>query len=246
MPEDRAGVQLYQLDNAGIAITSGDRLMLLDALHPGNRHYGGLSQEAMALVRALANGAKKPIPLLITHLHPDHAGEASIRAAADEMPLSVFTADPAILGWDLGAAEVTLLPLDEDIAIDEVRVRAMLLAHLRPERYNILHTALRLDVGGARVFVSGDGLMDERVYEHNARYIKGADLAVCLYSYAFTRHNLAFVREFIAPRKLVANHFPHPDLDLFDTLNRFKAFVNKENEGLNIIPLIKAGERIDI
>ncbi|MDD3571939.1 MAG: hypothetical protein PHP07_03185 [Eubacteriales bacterium] len=244
MPEDRAGVRLYQLDNAGFAIASGDRLMLVDALHPGARFYGGLSREALALVRALVKGAKKPIPLLITHLHADHAGEKAIRETADEIPLKVYSADPAILAWDLGEAEAALLPLDGDIDLGGARARAIPLPHLRPERYNILHTALRLDVGRASVFVTGDGLMDESIYGRNAPFIRGVDAAVCLYSYAFTRHNLAFVRGFIAPRILVANHFPRPDLDSFDTMNRFKVFLKKENEGMNIIPFMKVGDSL--
>lgn len=244
MPEDGTGIRLYQLDNAGFAVTSGDRLILVDALHSGARYYGGLSQEALALIRSLAKGARKPVPLLVTHLHADHAGEKAIRETADEMPLKVYTADPAILAWDLGAAEAAVLPLDGDTNLGDARVRAILLPHLRPERYNILHTALRLDVGGASVFVTGDGLMDESIYGRNAPFIRGVDAAVCLYSYAFTRHNLAFVRGFIAPRILVANHFPYPDLDSSDTMNRFKVFLKKENEGMNIIPFMKVGDSL--
>ncbi|MDD4080080.1 MAG: MBL fold metallo-hydrolase [Eubacteriales bacterium] len=246
MPEAGTKARLYQLDNAGFAIVSGNRLLLVDALHPGSRFYGGLSQEALALIRRLASGASKPVPLFITHLHADHAGEAAIRETATEIPLVVYTADPAILGWDLGAAEVTLLPLDEDAVIGDVLARAIALPHLRPERYNILHTALSLQVGGASVFVSGDGLLDERVYERNAPYIKGAGAAVCLYSYAFTRHNLAFAKAHIAPHILIANHFPHPDLDKFDTLTRFKAYIEKENEGMTIIPFSMAGDGVEI
>jgi len=237
---------LYQLDNAGFAIKTRDSLYLIDALHEGSKIYGGLSLRATALIRELAEGLSAPVRLVVTHLHPDHAGAGSIRRFAAETPLEVLAADPEILSWDLGKAQVRLMALSEDYYLGMDRVRPIPLPHVSPERFNILHTALRLDAGGVSVFVSGDGLMDAAIFERNARHIKNTDAAVCLYSYAFTRRNLAFTRAHIAPKTLVVNHFPLPERDEFDSLNRFKAFTARESEGLRILPFVQAGDRLDV
>ena len=139
-----------------------------------------------------------------------------------------------------------MLPLDANVFVGENRLRAIPLPHLSPQQFNILHTALRLDLGGASLFVSGDGLMDDHIFARHEALIKGVDAAVCLYSYAFTRRNLAFAKQYIDPVALVVNHFPDPDRDEHDSVNRFKAFSAKVNEGMRIIPFARVGDRLDV
>ncbi len=238
-------VSLYQLNNAGFAIRAENSLWLVDALHSGAKQYGGISAEALVLIRRLAQGLKEPVRLVATHLHPDHLGQQAVRSLAAEMPLEVYAADPDIKAMNLGAAGLTLLPLDASFYLGKDRVFAIPLPHLSPQQFNILHTALRLDIGGVSVFVSGDGLMDEHIYERHARLIQQVDVAVCLYSYAFTRRNLAFTKAHIDPGCLVVNHFPLPAYDAYDSVNRFISFTARENEGMRIIPFSQVGDRLD-
>ena len=239
-------VSLHQLNNAGFAIRTADSLWLVDALHDGAKQYGGVSPEALTLIRRLAAGVVQPVRLIITHLHPDHLSARAVRSFAAEMPLTVYTADPEIEALNLGRAEGELLPLDANVFVGENRLRAIPLPHLSPQQFNILHTALRLDLGGASLFVSGDGLMDDHIFARHEALIKGVDAAVCLYSYAFTRRNLAFAKQYIDPVALVVNHFPDPDRDEHDSVNRFKAFSAKVNEGMRIIPFARVGDRLDV
>ena len=239
-------VSLYQLNNAGFAIRTESSLWLVDALHSGAKQYGGISSEALVLIRRLARGLNEPVRLLVTHLHPDHLGQQAVRGFAAEMPLEVYAADPATQNMSLGIAKLTLLPLDANFFIGKDRVYTIPVPHLSPQQFNILHTALRLDIGGVSLFVSGDGLMDEHIFERHARLIKRVDAAVCLYSYAFTRRNLAFTKAHINPGILVVNHFPLPAFDEYDSVNRFIAFSARENEGMRIIPFSEAGDRLDM
>ncbi len=239
-------LSLYQLDNAGFAIKTPEGLWLVDALHEGAKQYGGTSQAALALIRRLAEGIKEPVRLLLTHLHQDHATAGAIRAFADSAPLLVYGADPALQGWDLGKAGLHLLPLEKEAAIGRDRLFSLPLPHLNPQQFNILHTVLCLNIQGKTLFVSGDGMMDERIYQRHQDRIRGVDAAVCLYSYAFTRRNLAFVKEHIAPGTLVVNHFPEAARDEFDSLNRFRAFVEKAGEGLSILPFARVGDKLDV
>lgn len=239
-------VSLYQLSNAGFAVKAPDSLWLVDALHDGAGQYEGTSPAALALIRRLAAEIRPPVRLLVTHLHPDHIGARAVRSLTAEMPLAVYAADPEILGMNLGPAEVALLPLDANHFIGKDRIRAMALPHLSPQQFNILHTALRVDIEGVSLFISGDGMMDERIYARNAAYIQAVDAAVCLYSYAFTRRNLAFVKAHIDPGELVVNHFPDPGQDAHDSLNRFKAFSLKENQGMRITPFARTGDSLSV
>jgi glyoxylase-like metal-dependent hydrolase (beta-lactamase superfamily II) len=239
-------VSLYQLNNAGFVARTAESLWLVDALHDGAKQYGGISPEALTLIRRLAVGINEPVKLLVTHLHPDHLSARAVRSFAAEMPLTVYTADPEIEEMNLGQAQVALLPLDEHVSVGADRVRAIPLPHLSPQRFNILHTALRLDLGRASLFVSGDGLMDGHIFQRHEALIKGVDAAVCLYSYAFTRHNLAFTKQYIDPKILVVNHFPAPERDEYDSINRFRAFSAKNNEGMRIIPFAQVGDRLDV
>lgn len=235
---------IYQLDNAGLAVRTSSELWLVDALHGGAKSYGGLTQDALALMGALARGAKMPVRLFLTHLHADHASADAIRLFAARHPLAVYAADPAIKDWDLGGAALHLLPLDSQVHLADNSVRTITLPHLSPQEHNILHTALRLDVDGSSLFLSGDGMMDEHVFERNAEHILGVNAAVCLYSYAFTRRNLAFVRTHICPGRLVVNHFPVAAADEHDTLGRFEHFVAKEGRELSIIPFAQVGDKL--
>lgn len=239
-------VSLYQLDNAGFAIKKPDSLWMVDALHQGYKQYNSTGPEALALIRRLAGETRPPVRLIITHLHPDHAGEEAIRAFAGSTPLAVYSADPEIRDWNLGGAELHLLPLDENFMIGGNSVRAIPVPHVSPERFNILHTALRLDVGGVSIFVSGDALTDARLFERSAPYIAGADAAVCLYAYAFTRRNLEFTGTYIRPRRLVVNHFPAPERDSFNTLARFADYTQKESLTMPVIPFVRVGDRLDL
>lgn len=205
----KSALSVVSLENAGVAIHAGDNLWLIDAFHESGEHYQETSYATIRIIRRLVlEHPGSHVHLILTHLHPDHADPSQMERYAQYHGLSVYTFDPAIREWDLRHCKVYLLPKDKDYAIQGDILRGISLPHLSPAQNPLPHAAVLLRLGNIRVFLSGDGALDEACYQHNFDHIHGSDLAICCYPYAFTRRGDSFTETYISPGQLILNHFP--------------------------------------
>lgn len=205
------------LANEGVLLRSGEQKVLIDALfraamEPYRNHEAAMRQ---TLEEAAGEFAGVDI-VLATHRHADHFDAAAVARHLAANPQAIFmgTAESA---EQVRAADPKVGPRVRGVS--ESGERVFQHAGITVRAYPLLHSGRKqwadpqslgfmLEIGGKRVFHSGDSEGTLANYQQHCADCGAPDAALVAYWYMMSGSNRAMLRDFLKPKRLIAIHVP--------------------------------------
>ena len=214
-------VEASYLANEGVLLRSGDRKVLVDALFRKTmapyRNHDSATLERLENAKGDFAGVDV---VLATHRHADHFDAQSVARHLQHNPGAIFivTAESA---EEVKASDPSLAPRVHGVSEhgpqvfehQGVKVRAYRLHHSgRKQWADPQSLGFMIEIGGKRVFHSGDSEGTPANYQERCSGCAEPDAAFVAYWYMMTGSNRTMLRDFLKPKRLIAIHVPPAEL----------------------------------
>jgi hypothetical protein len=189
--------------NAGVILTIGDIVLMIDALH-GEKMPGFSTVPPDVLSRVWNKFLiRTPTVILATHVHPDHVSAALWDEARLRWPACFFLSP----GCPLKGTIVLKEPWHH-ITCMGINIDTMRLPHEGSAYDTVVNYGYFLDVGGFTVLIPGDCAIDATPKISELIAGRHVDLALLNFPWVTLSEPRAFVQETIAPSHLALFHLP--------------------------------------
>lgn len=185
--------------NAGIIIETGQKTVLIDALHEEDGVYGGLNRDMQEKLWQRFE-LHQPDLYICTHKHPDHHSEDLVRQAKERWNKCVF-----------------LVPDHSDSFTfngDGFTLQAVRTPHDGKKLRNEPNHAFFLQIGSLSTLAPGDCSTRDAACLTELTHGKTVDLAVLNFPWITLNKARRFVDESLRPRSIAIVHLPHSGSDM--------------------------------
>ncbi len=250
-PVSEKALRMSYIGNMGVLFESDTSTLLIDGLHEFYRPTYAFPDPATVaqLIEGNYLGFSSLEAVLFTHPHRDHFSATYSRDFLQQNPSGMLLGPPQVVeevkaataeelgvglqavGYDGGVAHF----LQAQISIKGVRCE-----HVNPNRHSaIQNIAYLIDLAGHSILHIGDTNWEQvsPAFEALGLPEKKVDVAVLPYWMLLSDDSAQLIKQWIAPRQLVATHLP-PDYRVADQEALRKRFPG-------VVPLVEIGERFD-
>jgi len=217
-------LQITYVANEGFLIASGEDQVLIDALQSGGlEEYLAPPAETLDDLKS-ARGSFQGVDLVLaSHRHVDHFDPAVVarHLESNRGARLVSTSqmlDPVRdrLSSDAARGRLVGAPYSEDASRFRHRVSGIEVQLFRLDHegfQDIQNLGHLIAIGGKKLLHVGDADPSPENFSRHGLPAENIDLALLPYWYLLSEEGRTFVREQIAPRRIIAVHVPPADLE---------------------------------
>ncbi len=219
-------VTITYLANEGIMVTSGDKLVLVDALFRGGvssyEHHEPAELERIETAKPPYDGVDL---VLVTHFHADHFDAASVVRHLEHNKNAVLVTSEQVTkevrkaAADIARIASRIRPRTPEVKgreTDEssgIRVDVLGLSHGGGRFEKVRNMGYVIHLGGKRILHVGDAQIDNACFEPMEQFAKGVDVACLPHWMVEHPTGVAFVRDVLQPKKLIVFHIMPRDAE---------------------------------